>query len=587
MRLIELLPGRPNDEIRVKIRLAVLPKHYPGPPENSQGEEEDDWDWTTGESSDEVKHVLETDKAAASVKDVGAKKQDFGEELASQDESWHVQPTLIGSAVTVEAKDDPDPSIDPPTLGYEALSYTWGSGRATRTIIVESQSCSPDARTKLAVTQNLKTALVHLRDADKARTLWVDAVCINQADNAEKGEQVKQMANIFRFAHRVVIWLGRAEKRSGRAFEVLWHLDRKDQSPLLNDDDMLAVAAVLQRTWFERLWVCQEVALARRTPGIIMQCGPDELPFSLFKEVVSNLWQLNSRSDILTSRFGDMSRLYTVVSVCGVGNTDIQDIPLWIHLTRMSKLYCKDPRDHVFAVLGLAPRRFAARITPDYSRTTVDAFRTTVLEHADHVQRLELFTPCFGLRTMEDLPSWVPDYTLPFSSGPPFQFAATTSRAHVHHDICRPGVLEVLGVQCATVSSAMPMLHERSSDISSSAVAKRKIIRGWLPADLTDFRTAVYKPTGEPMQIAYAATLTGSRIKPRFPLRYYVQEGWEDTDWPAKLSRLESMKASAGETSSPDRNMESNVFSSCGGRSFIQTDAGHIGLAPAETRPGK
>lgn len=36
------------------------------------------------------------------------------------------------------------------------------------------------------VTTNLEAALRHLRDSDNALTIWVDAICIIQADNEEK-----------------------------------------------------------------------------------------------------------------------------------------------------------------------------------------------------------------------------------------------------------------------------------------------------------------------------------------------------------------------------------------------------------------
>jgi hypothetical protein len=40
--------------------------------------------------------------------------------------------------------------------------------------------------------------------------LWIDLVCINQADNVEKASQVQMMKDIFSMAVRVVIWLGDA-----------------------------------------------------------------------------------------------------------------------------------------------------------------------------------------------------------------------------------------------------------------------------------------------------------------------------------------------------------------------------------------
>ena len=38
--------------------------------------------------------------------------------------------------------------------------------------------------------------------------LWVDAICINQEDQTEKGHQVSQMRDIYKGADEVLIWLG-------------------------------------------------------------------------------------------------------------------------------------------------------------------------------------------------------------------------------------------------------------------------------------------------------------------------------------------------------------------------------------------
>lgn len=93
---------------------------------------------------------------------------------------------------------------------FEALSYTWGpaiegdnSDQTPGSIQLEG---SP-----FMVTRNLHDALIHLRLADKDRVIWVDAVCINQTNLGERNHQVRQMAQIYSSAIRVVIWLGLAD----------------------------------------------------------------------------------------------------------------------------------------------------------------------------------------------------------------------------------------------------------------------------------------------------------------------------------------------------------------------------------------
>jgi hypothetical protein len=94
---------------------------------------------------------------------------------------------------------------------FEALSYTWGSVDNPVTISLHS--------TPTQITQNLAAALRHLRLPNEARILWVDALCINQADEDEKSLQVAQMRRVYTSpcTERVLVWLG----EEGKACEAM------------------------------------------------------------------------------------------------------------------------------------------------------------------------------------------------------------------------------------------------------------------------------------------------------------------------------------------------------------------------------
>jgi hypothetical protein len=79
----------------------------------------------------------------------------------------------------------------------------------------------PPAAT-LQVGQNLWSALRYIRRPEKSRVIWIDAICINQNDDDdERGEQVKRMADIYRWASRVVVWLGLPSNKSSLAMTTL------------------------------------------------------------------------------------------------------------------------------------------------------------------------------------------------------------------------------------------------------------------------------------------------------------------------------------------------------------------------------
>ncbi|RYP16766.1 hypothetical protein DL767_010132 [Monosporascus sp. MG133] len=180
------------------------------------------------------------------------------------------------------------------TYLYEALSYEWGSKDNRQPVYIQSDNesdCYPTAEMKrgfdgrscppagnnrrLFVTENLHAALSHLRDRLVERIIWVDAICINQRDNNEKGQQIQFMASIYAKASHVIVWLGKAADNSDQALNVIREA-AKEQSTnaAINETNEQAILTLLKRPWFQRIWVLQEVAAARR---VLIKCGPTEI----------------------------------------------------------------------------------------------------------------------------------------------------------------------------------------------------------------------------------------------------------------------------------------------------------------------
>lgn len=165
---------------------------------------------------------------------------------------------------------------------YEALSYAWGDTSKPRQI-----NCDDRA---IHITRSLYTALRHLRDPKKARTLWADAICINQHSNTEKNHQVALMGKIYSQTERGLAWIGEGEDDIVRnAFDYLDRLNAyfcnclkgyDSQTLGLDYFDMphlvltelytnwipelyTSLGTLFARPWFRRLWVVQEVVLPK------------------------------------------------------------------------------------------------------------------------------------------------------------------------------------------------------------------------------------------------------------------------------------------------------------------------------------
>lgn len=100
---------------------------------------------------------------------------------------------------------------DPPS--YDALSYVWGDAKEVSEIILDGQS--------FLVTRNLQAALYQVRQTQQTRTLWVDALCINQDDVHERSDQVSQMQHIYSQASTVLVSLGTAWEGSDAVIDFI------------------------------------------------------------------------------------------------------------------------------------------------------------------------------------------------------------------------------------------------------------------------------------------------------------------------------------------------------------------------------
>jgi hypothetical protein len=137
---------------------------------------------------------------------------------------------------------------DDAVTSYKALSYTWGSGEFPCAVSVNGFS--------VPITVNLFDALRYLRDEHQPRTIWADAICINQSDLAERSSQVLLMGRIYSTVRRVVIWLGTEIEGGDLGLRLLADTSK---APLLKTDEIRsAIGTLFERSWWSRSWTIQE-----------------------------------------------------------------------------------------------------------------------------------------------------------------------------------------------------------------------------------------------------------------------------------------------------------------------------------------
>jgi hypothetical protein len=158
---------------------------------------------------------------------------------------------------------------------YKALSYTWGSPskHELRTITINELP--------FLITPNLWQALHHLRSEWVPRKLWIDAICINQLDDEEKGLQIQRMREIYYKASLVIVWLGEATTESNLAADILtsWSKWAREEAITTQPE---VLGTLFERPWWNRSWVLQEVAANGSNPWV--RCGDKWIPWGRLQD---------------------------------------------------------------------------------------------------------------------------------------------------------------------------------------------------------------------------------------------------------------------------------------------------------------
>ena len=395
-------------------------------------------------------------------------------------------PSTFGSKICLTIKSAVLSEILVPE--YEALSYAWGSAKRSANVYVVEAG----GERALAVTRNLAEALQYLRYEDRPRVLWIDAVCVDQNNIPERGHQVVRMAEIYPQASRVVVWLGPERDDSALAFQVLNALgstvevnwaamqvkplsgDRYDvwlKKPLPFVEDRKTSASIkrlLNRSYFKRLWIWQEIRLART--GAQMMCGGKEMSWDTFRNA---MMCIQCKATTLPPKLNDGTQQVLDFSIYARSQSRLETL---IYKTRYAE--CTDERDKIYAILNLA--QGSVTLEPDYSRPTEEVFKSVVLGLATTLKDLTVLTHCEKrVNQAARVASWVPDWTTP-SEGTMIsnQVACLGTQAQARCDDENMLVISGCLVDTLDVVEQIPPTTTFPTRIPQLGITIRKFMRG-------------------------------------------------------------------------------------------------------------
>ncbi|KAI0858709.1 heterokaryon incompatibility protein-domain-containing protein [Xylaria cubensis] len=363
-------------------------------------------------------------------------------------------------------------------MSYSALSYTWTLDEEDRFIRIanmpppkESISCNGF---NVSIGKNLFQAIRRVRQPLTSQMIWADALCINQEDMHERTQQVRKMSSIYKNAFRLVVWLGENNRYAGDScteFSGLCRIvnrwrERGAQSvrvprasyssrytgriyntcdePLDADDGIWSdIHQFYNLKWFCRVWILQEIALAR---SAMVLWGTFEIDWEwigLSAAIIRTNYPRLTALRQTSQKVG----LYTYKTYLNprVVPTGILNAYFMYRISR-SQVYfkaprftfhqlltltrqfkCEDPRDQIFGILGIpttdqSPAQETPFILPDYTKSIAEVYQEVANRIIDSSGSLKLLSSIqrparhwISDRDESDgyddgLPSWVPQW---------------------------------------------------------------------------------------------------------------------------------------------------------------------------------
>lgn len=316
---------------------------------------------------------------------------------------------------------------------FATLSYVWGTEEDSTPVIING--------VRIKVRPNLGAALQSLRETSGRFTgrfrLWVDSLCINQADDVERAQQVSMMRDIYGMAWGVIAWIGSATDTSFKGLQLLRtlsaHADATKAANLLMElerepeklgrGSWQAMHELALRPFWTRLWIIQELVLGCHFVRI--HCGKDTIDWDTFITGISTLhvhfWVAKNQL-ILRDRQAaglvqgpiNVRELHLLFKdIKPLTDKQAEGAQPWVDLRRLINISadCKatNPRDKVYGMLAMMDPELASRISVNYGLTPEQVFADVAIANYETYQNLELLGHC-NMSTLPGCPTWAPSW---------------------------------------------------------------------------------------------------------------------------------------------------------------------------------
>ena len=246
---------------------------------------------------------------------------------------------------------------------YTALSYCWGDIASDKILLLYFEHTTHGRR--VPITDNLHSALLALwkrkGDGEPFIRLWIDAICINQDDLYERSQQVQMMRQIYSGAEEVVAWVGPIVESPFPAGSD-YFLDTRQKF----ENVWQARKTFFNEEYWKRVWIIQEITVASR---VTMLYGDHEFPWeSLVVVLTSLLEHLAQGRTEHKIEVGEIAASH-ILKFREHWMDSNKPITLYQAMTWTLHTKATDPRDKIFALLGLCHDGFRLVPIPNYRQS--------------------------------------------------------------------------------------------------------------------------------------------------------------------------------------------------------------------------
>jgi hypothetical protein len=508
------------------------------------------------------------------------------------------------------------------SMKYNALSYVWGSQPASKAIHCNGKP--------LDITPSLSSTLIEIFAYDTTnqsrRPIWIDAICLNQKDPEELKIHVPLMSDVYSKASLVLVYLGSAGDDSDLAMtsaaglvHILQVMGEGPQNEILSalgidePDHPIwrAVANLIARPWFYRVWTVQEAILAK---GIVFGCGSEWIPWEVLFGLATNI----IRKSLAFFAVGDTEReIYDIDMGKQTGVHRLRNIgnmrrvykpTTGLHIFELLAMsrsrHCKEPVDHIWGCLALMPPQIREMVQTcgwiDYTAAGKEHFWNTYIKFAKSVIRLDTRLHLLSTARSEhrplDLPSWCPNWASPEPSGVSLENSMVYCSGFTDHRTrhCRITVdpdsdrIHVPGFRVDTVDQIVEYdaaCWSISGTVSAESTATSMF--EW-ESSCSRLSKRVYQLDDIPEE--HRRTLIGDELYPDTPCGTDPEREYNLWLEMLKIYKNASVRTITAEETYQVYQASSSYYSAvqrkCLGRAFFSTDGGRVGLGPPDMKKG-